>query len=277
MYDTIIIGMGPAGMSASIYAKRFNLNTLVLEKSSPGGLLNKIKIIDNYPGFPSITGSELSINMFNHINKFNINYKIEEVINIVKENNVFKVTTNKGEYTSKSVILSSGNEIKEKNTYSTCAVCDAPLYKGKVVLVIGDDSLVKDTIYLSELAKEVIICTKDKLNKDLLNKDNITIYEEIPLIKEENNMYKVKLSNMEFTTDGVFSFYKSNLKPKYLDNLNIEYDNNKIISNNTLTNIEGLFVCGDLSKKELYQVVTAVSEGAVASSKVREYLKEEKC
>lgn len=277
MYDTIIVGMGPAGISASIYAKRFNLNTLVLEKSTPGGLLNKIKVIDNYPGFPSISGSELSFNMFNHINKLNVSYKIEEVINIVKENNIFKITTNKSEYTSKTVILSSGNEIKEKNNYSTCAVCDAPLYKGKTVLVLGDDSLVKDTIYLSEIAKEVIVCTKDNINKDLLNKDNITIYEDIPIIKEENNTYKVKLSNKEFIIDGVFSFYKGKFKPKYLDNLNIEYDNNKIVNKGTLTNIEGLFVCGDLSKKELYQVVTAVSEGALASTKVREYLKEEKC
>ena len=278
MYDTIIIGMGPAGISAGIYAKRSNMNTLILEKSTPGGLLNKIKVINNYPGFPNISGPDLAFDMFEHANKLGINYKIEEVTNLVKENNIFKITTNKNEYTSKTVILSSGNEVKENNkfSFSKCAICDAPLYKGKTVLVLGDNSLIKDTLYLSDFAKEIIVITKDKLeNKELLNKENITIYEStfIENIKEENNLYLVETSDKTFNVDGIFTFFKNSLKPKYLENIHLEYQNNKVVSESTKTNIEGLFVCGDLSKKELYQVVTAVSEGAVAAIKANEYAK----
>lgn len=278
MYDTIIIGMGPAGISAGIYAKRSKLNTLILEKSTPGGLLNKIKVIDNYPGFSNVSGPDLAFNMFNHINKLGIDYKIEEVTDLVKEGNFFKVITNKSKYIAKTVILSSGNEVKENNkfSFSKCAICDAPLYKDKSILVLGDNSLINDTLYLSEFAKDIIVITKDKLeNKELLNKENIIIYEYtfVENINEENNLYLVKTSNGTFTVDGIFTFFKNSLKPKYLDNIDLEYQNNKIVSESTKTNIDGLFVCGDLSKKELYQVVTAVSEGAVAAIKVNEYVK----
>lgn len=278
MYDTIIIGMGPAGISAGIYAKRSKLNTLILEKSTPGGLLNKIKVIDNYPGFSNVSGPDLAFNMFNHINKLGVDYKIEEVTNLVKEGNIFKVITNKSKYTAKTVILSSGNEVKENNkfSFSKCAICDAPLYKDKSILVLGDNSLINDTLYLSEFAKDIIVITKDKLeNKELLNKENIIIYEStfVENINEENNLYLVKTSNGTFTVDGIFTFFKNSLKPRYLENINLEYQNNRVVSKSTKTNIEGLFVCGDLSKKELYQVVTAVSEGAVAAIKVNEYVK----
>ena len=113
MYDLIIIGMGPSGMSAALYAKRSNLNTLILEKNSPGGLVNTTNKIDNYLGIPDVTGPELAYKMFKHVSEMNIPFKIEEVNNVVKEKDLFKVTTNKSEYTTKSVIVSSGRSPKK--------------------------------------------------------------------------------------------------------------------------------------------------------------------
>ena len=108
MYDLIIIGMGISGISAAIYAKRNNLNVLILEKNAPGGLLNKINIIDNYPGFSSITGPELSYNLFEQVNNNEIEYKLEEALNIEIDNNIKVVTTNKSVYKSKYLIIATG-------------------------------------------------------------------------------------------------------------------------------------------------------------------------
>lgn len=291
MYDVIIVGMGPGGMSAGIYAKRSGLNTLILEKKAPGGLINITNLVDNYLGFDNITGPDLAFKMFEHCKNNGVLYKIEEVIKIKKEDNIFKVKTNKGEYESKTVILAGGRqprkidmEDKLKNLkISRCSICDAPLYKDKVVLCIGGgNSAFEEGIYLSDFASKLYIVARSEIKADnemvetAKNKKNIEIYENEKLvdIEELDHKYKVKFTNKEFVVDGIFSYIGYQPSTEYLSNLNILTDNGYIEADNTKTQIPGLYACGDIVKKDLYQIITATSEGAEAATYAKKYIDE---
>jgi len=288
MYDVIIVGMGPAGMSAGIYAKRSGLKTLILEKKAPGGLINITNLVDNYLGFDNISGPDLAYKMFEHIKNNEVQYKIEEVTKIRKEEN-FTVLTNKNTYKSKTVILAGGRqprkvgiEDKIKNLrISNCSVCDAPLYKNKDVLVIGGgNSAFEEGIYLSEFASNLTIITRHevKADKELVEeankKNNITIFEneEVVDVKEEEGKYKISLKQKEILVDGIFSYIGYTPMTEYLSNLNILEENGYINVNNTETIVEGLYACGDIIKKELYQIINAAGEGAEAATKAKKYI-----
>lgn len=288
MYDLIIIGMGPSGMSAALYAKRSNLNTLILEKNSPGGLVNTTNKIDNYLGIPDVTGPELAYKMFKHVSEMNIPFKIEEVNNVVKEKDLFKVTTNKSEYTTKSVIVSSGRspkktpfEEKVSNLkLSRCAICDAPLYKDKDVVVLGGgDSAVEESIYLSNISKSVKIISrseiKGKLKSELESCSNIEVIENANIedIKFDDDIYKLIVNGKEIIANGVFSYIGFTTSTGYLENLGVNMENGYIITSDGSTNIAGLYACGDIIKKSLYQIVTAVSEGAKCAVLANNYIR----
>lgn len=288
MYDLIIIGMGPSGMSAALYAKRSNLNTLILEKNSPGGLVNTTNKIDNYLGIPGVTGPELAYKMFKHVSEMNIPFKIEEVNNVVKEKDLFKVTTNKSEYTTKSVIVSSGRSSKktpfeEKVStlkLSRCAICDAPLYKDKDVVVLGGgDSAVEESIYLSNISKSVKIISrseiKGKLKSELESYSNIEVIENANIedIKFDDDIYKLIVNGKEIIANGVFSYIGFTTSTGYLENLGVNMENGYIITSDGSTNIAGLYACGDIIKKSLYQIVTAVSEGAKCAVLANNYIR----
>lgn len=289
MYDCIIIGMGPGGMSAGIYAKRSGLKTLILEKKSPGGLVNITNLVDNYLGFDNITGPELAYQMFEHVKNNGVEYKIEEVTKITKEDNTFKIETNKNKYEAVSVILASGrqprkidNEDSLKNiTISRCAICDAPLYKNKEVIVIGGgNSAFEEGIYLSDFARTLTIIARsnikadDELVSQAKSRNNIIILEneEIKNIEEDNGKYKVILNNKELLVDGIFSYIGYTPSTEYLSHLGLLENNGYIQTDDTQTKIEGLFACGDIIKKDVYQIITASSEGAVAALKAKKYI-----
>lgn len=288
MYDCIIVGMGPAGMSAGIYAKRSGLKTLILEKKSPGGLINITNLVDNYLGFDNITGPDLAFNMFDHVKNNEVEYKIEEVTKIRKEEN-FKIETNKNSYEAKTVILAGGRsprkvdiEDKLKNLkISRCSICDAPLYKDKNVLVIGGgNSAFEEGIYLSEFASNLYIVTRSevKADKELFEqakaKENIKIYEneEDIDVLEENEKYTIVLKNDKFIVDGIFSYIGYTPSTEYLSNLGILEENGYILVNETETKVPGLYASGDIIKKDVYQIITASSEGAVAALKAKKYI-----
>ena len=271
MYDVIIIGMGPSGMSAALYAKRSNMNTLIIEKNSPGGLVNTTNKVENYLGFGSISGPDLAFKMFSHIKEADIPYKIEEVISITKEENVFKIITSKNEYTSKTVILSSGRQPKvndfEKTiknlNISRCAICDAPLYKGKDVLVLGGgDSAVEESIYLSNIANKVYIVNRS----DIKRKEELTSFKNI-------KVYTVKIKESLIKVHGIFSYIGFEPSNNYLNALNLKLDSGYVVTNDGVTNIDGLFACGDIIKKDVYQISTAVSEGAICGIKAGKYVR----
>ncbi len=289
MYDTIIVGMGPAGMSAGIYAKRSGLKTLLLEKNSPGGLINVTNLVDNYLGFDNITGPDLAFKMFEHIKNNEVEYKIEEVTKIKKENNIFKIETNKNSYTSKTVILAGGRQPRKidlednlkKLKISRCSICDAPLYKDKNVLVMGGgNSAFEEGIYLSEFAKKLTIITRNKVKADeeLLTaakeRNNIEIYEneEIQDLQELDGKYKVTLKENEIIVDGIFSYIGYTPSTEYLSNLGILEEKGYIEVNETETVVPGLYACGDIIKKDVYQIITASSEGAISALKAKKYI-----
>ena len=285
MYDVIIIGMGPSGMSAALYAKRSNMNTLIIEKNSPGGLVNTTNKVENYLGFGSISGPDLAFKMFSHIKEADIPYKIEEVKSITKEENVFKIITPKNEYTSKTVILSSGRQPKvndfEKTiknlNISRCAICDAPLYKGKDVLVLGGgDSAVEESIYLSSIANKVYIVNRS----DIKRKEELTSFKNIKVLENSviddisfDEVYSVKIKEHIIKVHGVFSYIGFEPCNNYLNALNLKQDNGYVVTNDGVTNIDGLFACGDIIKKDVYQISTAVSEGAICGLKAGKYVR----
>lgn len=289
MLDVIIVGMGPAGMSAGVYAKRSGLNTLILEKKSPGGLINITNLVDNYLGFDNITGPELAYKMFEHCKNNGVDYKIEEVTKIRKVGNTFKVTTNKCTYESKTVILSGGRQprkIKEEDKLknikiSRCSICDAPLYKNKDVLCIGGgNSAFEEGIYLSEFASNLYIVTRSEVKADAelietaKTKNNIKIYEneELISIEEVDNKYKLTFTNNEFIVDGIFSYIGYQPSTEYLSNLNVLTSDGYIECDGVKTKVPGLFAAGDIIKKDLYQIVTAAGEGAEAATYAKKYI-----
>lgn len=291
MYDCIIVGMGPAGMSAGIYAKRSGLKTLILEKKAPGGLINITNLVDNYLGFDNITGPDLALKMFEHIKDNEVEYKIEEVTKIKKDDQTFKIETNKNKYEAKTVILAGGRQPRKmeiedrlKNLHiSKCAICDAPLYKGKDILVIGaGNSAFEEGIYLSEFASHLTILARSQVKadeemvKDAKNRENITIIEgeEVKDIKEKDGKYTVETPNKTIIVDGIFSYIGYTPMTEYLSNLNILESSGYIEAKETETCVPGLYACGDIIKKDLYQIITAASEGAQASTKAKKYLTE---
>ena len=226
MYDLIIIGMGISGISAAIYAKRNNLNVLVLEKSAPGGLLNKINIVSNYPGVGDITGPELSYELFKQFNENKIEYKISEVLDITIENNIKKIVTKDNVYETKYVIIASGRiprklglENEEKlfgRGISTCALCDGNLYKGKDIAVVGGgNSSLEETIYLAKLVNKIYLIHRkeqftadNKLVEEVKELDNVKIIVNSKIVKinEENGMLKsIDLDNgLNLKVSGLF-------------------------------------------------------------------------
>ena len=194
MYDCIIIGLGPAGINASIYAKRSNLNTLVIEKNMPGGTLHNIKEVDNYLGYEHITGSELAKQFYKQFKEQKIKQVSDEVLEINDNINYKEVITKNGRYEARTIIICTGRGAKKLNLknedlpgVSTCVLCDGALYKDKTVALYGNKpAVLEEAIYLSGLAKKLyLIINNDKL----LGPDNlvneITTKDNIEIIKNE--------------------------------------------------------------------------------------------
>ena len=296
MYDCIIIGMGCAGMSAGLYAKRGNLKTLMLDEVMPGENLTKISVIENYLGFKSITGSELAYQMFEHIKNENIDYKIEKVLDIkINEDKTKTVFTNKNKYITKGVIIAGGRKFKKSNIpgeskyigkgISYCAVCDAPLYKNKFLVVLGGgNSAFEEGIYLSRYAKKVTIIVRDKIKADeeyVLNAKkckniNVITGKNVTEFIGDDVLSGVKLNTGEtINCNGVFIYFGTSADTTFIGSLDITDENGYIIVNSCMkTKYDGIYACGDIIKKELYQIATAVSDGAIAATCLKKELKQ---
>lgn len=290
MFDCIIIGSGIAGMTAAIYLKRSNKNILLLEKSTPGGQMNKTHLIENYPGFIG-SGPELSEITFKQIQNLDINYKYGNVIEIIDNIDFKIVKTDIEEYKTKTIIIASGrvpkkqgleNEDKLLNRgVSYCANCDGFFYKDKNVAVQGGgNSALEESLLLSDLCKSVTIIHRgdtfradqiliDKINerKNIKFKMNSTI---LRLIEKDERLNQIELSNKEIIdVEGLFIYIGSVPENTFLENIEIEKENNYIVVNNKMeTSIKGIYACGDIIKKDVYQISTAVGEGATAAINV---------
>lgn len=287
MYDCIIVGMGCAGMSAGIYAKRAGLNTLMIDEAMPGENLAKISVIENYLGFKSITGSELALQMFEHIKSEDVQYKIAKVLNIrINDDGTKTVFTNKGEYKSKGVIIAGGRKYKKSGLanedkfigkgISYCAVCDGPLYKNKTIVVLGGgNSAFEEAAYLSRFAKSVTIIVRGSIKADMqareqVNKANIKIIAQRSVVEFLGNEYitGVKLDDdTVIDCEGVFIYFGTVADTSFIKELDITDENGYILVDNCMkTKYDGVYACGDVIKKELYQIATAVSDGAIAAT-----------
>lgn len=291
MYDLIIIGMGISGISAAIYAKRAGLNVLIIEKSAPGGTLNIIPNIENYPGISSISGPDFAYNLFEEVNKLNIEYKLENVTDLILED-IKTVKTNNNVYQAKNLLISTGRKPKmlglknEKELLgkgiSTCALCDGALFKNKDVAVVGGgSSAVGEAIYLSKIVNKVYLIHRreefraentllDTL-KEIKNIEIILNDEVTEIISEKDTLKGIKLKDKTLNISALFIYIGFTPNTDFLTNTNIKLDNGYIIVNEKYeTNIKGVYASGDVIKKDIYQIINAASEGAEAAININE-------
>ena len=295
MFDIIIIGMGISGITAGIYAKRSNLNVLLLDKSAPGGLLNNIDMISNYPGFSDIKGVDLATNLFEQVKNVGIPYKLENVTSLEKQDTKFIVTTDNSKYEAKNIILATGTRPKflgldnEKDLLgrglSTCAVCDGTFYKGKDVCVVGNgNSALQESLYLSKIVNKIYLLNRkdtfkgeDYLIDKVKSTPNIEIVSNVS-IKEYNEtdgkIESVILSNdEEIKCSGVFIYIGYKANTDLVNNFNITNEDGRVIvDNNMETSVKGLFATGDVNDKGPYQLISAANDGMIAAMYIDKHI-----
>nr|WP_252344639.1 thioredoxin-disulfide reductase [Gemella sp. zg-1178] len=299
IYDLIIIGAGPAGMTASIYASRANLSVLMIEKKYPGGQMLSTAEIENYTGYEEITGPELSEKMFEHSKKFGTEFTFGEITNIRLENDIKILIAGEKEYKSKTVIIATGTEARllgipgekefSSKGVSYCAVCDGAFFRNKNVVVIGGgDSAIEEALYLANLVNKVtVVHRRDELRAQKIlqdrafKKENIEFcWDSIALaIKGERKVNSIDIKNVksgEITSldaDGIFIYVGMMPQTKDFESLGILDSYGYIPTDEHLaTSIPGIFVAGDVRQKEIRQVVTAASDGAVAAQSAYKYI-----
>lgn len=278
MFDSIIIGAGPSGLSAAIYLKNANKNILVVEKSTPGGKILKAKKINNYLGIENLSPDEIAYNMYKQVIDLDVKISSEKVLKIEKLEDKIKVITDKNEYFTKTILLSCGRIEKGLDIninddvlgISYCATCDGSLYKNKVVTVIGNNLESKqDAIYLSSIAKSINYINYSNENI-IFPQDNIKVFNNKKIINintVDNKITNIVLDdNNVLETDGLFILNGYTPNSEFINNLDLKLDNGYIVvDKNMKTNIDSIYASGDIIKKDLYQIITAASEGAVAA------------
>lgn len=291
MYDLIIIGLGPAGINACIYAKRSNLNVLVIERGMPGGTLHNIKEVENYLGYEHINGSDLAMQFYKQFKDLKIPMVNEEVQNIEIEDDIKIIKTSQGIYKSKAIIIATGRGPLKLNIsnetlpgVSYCTLCDGSLYKNKVVALYSSNPRgLEDAIYLSGLVQKLYLITnKPKLlgSKELIEKvnslENIEIFfnQNIHEINGNIKIESIKLNEISLKIDGLFINNEYGPITYFVKDLGITDEKGYILVDaHQQTQIAGLFACGDNTKKEIYQIITAASEGASAAINAYKYIK----
>lgn len=289
MYDLIIVGAGPAGLTCALYALRANKKVLIFEAKSYGGQIINAHKIENYPGIASISGFEYATNLYNQVKNLGVEIKYETVIRIDEEKNVM---TNKDTYKAKAIVLATGAEnrklkIENEESYigkgiSYCATCDGNFYKNKVVAVVGGgNTAIEDALYLSNIADKVYVIhrrdtfkSEDIYLNELKKKDNIEFILNSNVVKLNGNdmIESVDIKNQDgivsqINIDGLFIAVGQEPKNRIFANI-INLDKNGYIESEdgVHTNIDGIYVAGDARVKTLRQLTTAVGDGAVAAT-----------
>jgi thioredoxin reductase (NADPH) len=278
-YDIAIVGSGPAGLSAAINAKIRNKDIIIFGSRDLSSKLNKAPKINNYLGLPNISGRELKHEFEKHIKAMNININYEKVNAIYAMGDYFALMVNEKLYEAKTVILATGVEftkaLKGEEEFlgkgvGYCATCDAPLYKGKIVTIIGyNKEAEEDANYVSELAFKTYYVPMYKATYKLM--DNIEIIEDRPLeIAGDDSAHSLRLKNNVIKTDGIFILKDSIPPGELVPGLEIEQGHIKV-DRDMVTNIEGCFAAGDCIGKP-YQFIKAAGEGQVAALNAVSYI-----
>ncbi|MGI2329381.1 thioredoxin-disulfide reductase [Planococcus sp. YIM B11945] len=302
IYDVIIIGAGPAGMTAAVYTSRGNLSTLMLERGIPGGQMANTEEIENYPGFDHILGPDLSTKMFEHAKKFGAEYAYGDVKEIIDGEEYKTIIAGSKEYRARAIIITTGAEYKKMGIpgeselggrgVSYCAVCDGAFFKQKQLVVVGGgDSAVEEGVYLTRFADKVtIVHRRDELRAQKILQDRAFANDKIDFIwsntvkeihDENGKVGSVTLmstkdgAETEFKADGVFIYIGMLPLTKPFADLGILNAEGYVVTDETMaTAVPGIFAAGDVRDKMLRQVVTATGDGSIAAQSVQHYVEE---
>ena len=299
IYDLLIIGAGPAGITAGIYAKRANLKIAMFEKGTPGGQLVNTNEIENYTGAKKLAGYELATMMIDHAYGLGIDVIYDEVINVELKGDLKVLTTPNGTYEAKAVLIATGTVPRRlgvenedelaMNGISWCAICDGPLYKDrKVVVVGGGNSAVEEASYLATLASHVTVVqnlptlTADKKAQDILFKQKNVDFHYATLVskflKDEKGLTGVIVKDeygkeTTIEADGVFEYVGLIPVTDMIKDLGITNQYGYIEANEKMeTKVPGVYAAGDVIVKQIRQVVTATADGAIAVQNCLKYL-----
>ncbi len=307
VHDLVIVGAGPAALSAAIYTTREDIDTVLYEKAVPGGLISTTDWVDNYPGFPDgIEGLKLADQMRAQAERFGAVIEMGEVLGLKKDNDLVVLNTTEGDVSAKVVLIATGASYKkigvpgEEEYYARgvhyCATCDGAFYRDKRLVVVGGgNSAVQEAMFLTRFASHIDILVRsdfrasDVLVKELeeKHKDKITVYKNTStdeIAGEDGHVTKVIGTNkesgekVEFETDGVFVFVGLTPNTGFAKDSGIDLDEIGMIKSdeNLQTSMPGVFVAGDCRHGATMQIATAVGEGATAALRIREYLENKK-
>lgn len=305
VHDLVIVGAGPAALSAAIYTTREDIETVLYEKAVPGGLISTTDWVDNYPGFPKgIAGLELGDAMRQQAERFGAVIEMGEVMKIVDEGETKKLETTDGDVYAKVVLIATGSGYKkigvpgEDEYYARgvhyCATCDGAFYRDKRLVVVGGgNSAVQEAMFLTRFATHIdLLVRSDFRASDVLVKeleenhhDKITVHKNTTtdeIVGEDGKVTKVIGTHdgqkVEFETDGVFVFVGLQPNTGFVGDSGIALDGIGLVKSNEnlQTNMPGVFVVGDCRSGATMQIATAVGEGATAALRIREYLENKK-
>lgn len=302
IYDVIIIGAGPAGMTAAVYTSRANLSTLMLERGVPGGQMANTEEVENYPGFDHILGPELSTKMFDHAKKFGAEYAYGDVKEVIDYKQYKEINCGSKSFKARAIIIAAGAQYKKIGVpgenelggrgVSYCAVCDGAFFKNKELIVVGGgDSAVEEGVYLTRFASKVtIVHRRDELRAQKILQDRAFANEKIDFIwnhtvkqiNESNGkvgsvtlVSTVTGEEQEVKTDGVFVYVGMEPLTKPFASLEITNENGYIVTNERMeTKVDGIFAAGDIREKTLRQIVTATGDGSIAAQNAQHYVEE---
>lgn len=292
--DIVIIGAGIAGLTAAIYLKRANANFVIIEGGFPGGLLNKLKTIENYPSFPNITGPELVIKLMEQVKYLGIEITYGNAQSILKEKAGFEVKTDVDAYECKSVIVATGVSQENKSIpgeekfaglgVSYCATCDGNFFKGQDVAVIGNNDIaLEEALYLANIVNKLYLINPDKtLSGNQKEIDAISKAKNVEIINDTSvasingddfGVTSISINKNDISVSGVFPYVGKKTSTQILNNLKPDMNGIFVkVDATQQTNIEGLFVAGDLVDKKLRQLVTAANDGAIAATAAFQYI-----
>lgn len=302
IYDVIIIGAGPAGMTAAVYTSRANLSTLMIERGVPGGQMANTEEVENYPGYDHILGPELSTKMFDHAKKFGAEYAYGDIKSITDGKEYKTVNAGSKQYKARAIIITTGAQYKKIGVpgenelggrgVSYCAVCDGAFFKEKELVVVGGgDSAVEEGVYLTRFAKKVtIVHRRDELRAQKILQDRAFANEKVDFVwshtvkeinEKDGKVGSVTLVSTKtgeersFPADGVFIYIGMVPLTKPFESLGITNDEGYIVTNEKMeTKIPGIYAAGDVREKMLRQIVTATGDGSIAAQAAQHFIEE---
>lgn len=302
-YDLVIIGSGPAGMTAAIYGARANLKVLLLDKLAPGGQIINTNEIQNYTGSGTINGAELAMNMFMHTQELNVEFEYATVSKIETDGEVKRVYLEEDAdrvIETKTILIATGTTPRKLgldkednfigNGISFCAICDGAFYKDKDVVVIGGgNSAVEESIFLADTVKSLSVVTLFDLTADpiacdqLRAKENVKVYtyQDILEFIGDNELTGIRFKSTEtgeetvLECDGIFEYIGLSPVTEFVKDLGVLNDYGYVVVNENMeTNVPGVYAAGDCIVKNLRQVITACADGAIAAQEASKYVKQ---